>query len=80
MGSGVNLPWRRSAQQPSAWLVTRDGERVECLLEQVNPTRWQAVPVRDLVMDEVGSAFVSMLPPGYGITFVMAGEEEDDDE
>jgi len=58
----------------TAYMVTHDGERVECLLEQVGAREWQATPVRDVDRDEIKHAFIDVLPPGCSVTFLIQGE------
>ena len=57
-----------------AWIITKDGEKVPCLLEEIEPSKWQATPVRDVCIDEVDSAGVDLLPAQSSIRFMLVGE------
>ena len=59
-----------------AWIITKDGEKVPCLLEEIEPSKWQATPVRDVRMEDVVSAAVDLLPAQSSISFLLVGEEE----
>jgi hypothetical protein len=59
------------AEPRDAWLVTNDGERVECLLKLVSPGHWHAIPIRPLRRDEVSEGSVDVLPPHTTVAFVF---------
>lgn len=65
-----------SDQPGEAYLITTDGEKVPCLLEEVGPRQWQATPVRDVRIDEVEQAYIDVLPGQSSVNFVIWGEEE----
>lgn len=60
----------------TAYLTLRDGEKVECLVEETAPNTWQGVPHRDVHIDEVASAYIDVLPPGGEFSFVIQGVPE----
>ena len=54
-----------------AWLLLHTGERVECLLEQLDSRTWQATPVRAVSCSEIAQASVDVLPGNSQITFIL---------
>jgi hypothetical protein len=63
-------------EEPSeAYLVTRSGERIPCLLERSGPRTWQAVPARDVEREEIAEGYVDVLPAGAEVNFVVGIEE-----
>jgi len=56
-----------------AYLVLHDGERVECLIEKLGPNLWQAVPVRDVAVEEVDQAYVDVVPGNSSVDFLIGG-------
>lgn len=63
-------------QPREAWIMTRDGEKVPCLLEEVAPSKWQATPVRDINIEDFESSYVDVLPGHSEISFMLMGVEE----
>lgn len=61
----------RRDEPGEAYLETRDGERVLCLLERTGPNEWQAVPVRDVERDEVVATYIDVLPGKSRVFFVL---------
>jgi len=55
-----------------AHIVTREGEHVECLIEQIGPKRWLCVPVRSIALSEAPlSGYVDVIPPGGSVAFLF---------
>ena len=64
-----------SGRVPSkAYITLPDGERVPCLLEQLGPKEWQAVPVRRVELTGTVEVYVDVIPSGASIRLVF--EEE----
>lgn len=64
------------SEQPSrCYVVTTDGETVECLLELIEPLKWQAVPVRNIAPWKVDRLYIDVLPPGGSVEFAMPGSD-----
>lgn len=61
-----------------AYLVTYDGEVVNCLIEKVNKRSWQGVPVRDVYADEVVNFYIDLLPGKSSFVFLLKEEDEED--
>jgi len=55
-----------------AHVVTREGEVVECHLEQTGPLVWLAVPKRSLPANAHPlSGYVDVIPPGGSVRFLL---------
>jgi hypothetical protein len=72
----VRLRRRPPSPVPSeAFVFTHDGRRVDCLIEQLGPNEWQAVPVEDLTLEECARGWVDVVPIGGKVMFTLAGDE-----